>query len=471
MVWNNRPVMDRRERSIALLVAGTFFMENLDGTIVATAAPSMARSLGVTSAGIGVTITAYLLTVAVLIPLSGWVTLRFGVRKVFLSAIGVFTVASVLCAASTNVVELTASRVLQGVGGAMMVPVGRLAVLRGTAKKDLIRAVAVLTWPALAAPVVAPLVGGALTTYLSWHWIFLVNVPLGFVAFAVALRLIPKAAEQRPPGLDWAGLGWTCLAVASLVVLADLLAGATIDWVPIAVVAAVAVTAAVAAVLHLHRARHPLLQLQILRVHTFLVSHRGGAVFRVTVNAVPFLLPLMFQDGFGWTPVKAGGVVIFVFIGNLAVKPATTPLLMRLGFRRVMVGAATCAALSMVLSGLLSPSTPLPVICLLMVFGGMARSVGFTAYNTLAFADVTTVDLPAANTLSSTVQQVAIGFGVAIGAVALRAGSSVGGWTQLDPPVGPYRFAFFVIAVLTLIPVVESLRADRTSGDALRVGR
>jgi len=192
--------MDRRQRSIALLVAGTFFMENLDGTIVATAAPSMARSLGVSSVDIAVTITAYLLTLAVLIPLSGWLTQRWGVRTIFLSAIAVFTVASLLCAVSTNLLELTGFRILQGVGGAMMVPVGRLAVLRGTAKSDVIRAIALLTWPALAAPVVAPLLGGLFTTYLTWHWIFLVNVPLGVAAFAVAFRLIPSGRQENRPG-------------------------------------------------------------------------------------------------------------------------------------------------------------------------------------------------------------------------------------------------------------------------------
>ncbi len=463
--------MDRRQRSIALLVAGAFFMENLDGTIVATAAPTMARSLGVTSADIGVTITAYLLTLAVLIPLSGWVTQRWGVRTVFLSAIAVFTGASVLCAMSTSVIELTACRVLQGVGGAMMVPVGRLAVLRTTAKEDVIRAIALLTWPALAAPVIAPLLGGLFTVYLSWHWIFLVNVPLGVIALVVGLRLIPGGRQERPPGLDWAGLAFTCTAVASVVVLADMLAAVDVRWWPAAAVAAVAVVVSVVAVRHLRRTRHPLLDLRILRVRTFLVSNRGGSIFRVTVNAVPFLLPLMFQDAFGWSPVTAGALVIFVFIGNLTIKPATTPLLMRFGFRRVMLGAAGCAAVSMVGNGLLTPGTPVVLIGLLMVFGGMARSVGFTAYNTLAFADIDQIDLHAANTLSSTVQQLAIGLGVATGAVALRAGDPVAGWVHLDGVVGPYRIAFFAVALLTLVPVIEALQADRSSGDALRVAR
>ena len=463
--------MDRRQRNLALLVAGTYFMENLDGTIVSTAAPSMARSLHVSSGDIGVTITAYLLTLAVLIPLSGWVTQRRGVRRIFLTAIVLFTGASVLCAVSTNVLELTGFRVLQGIGGAMMVPVGRLAVLRGTAKSDVIRAIALLTWPALAAPVIAPLLGGLFTTYLSWHWIFLVNLPLGVLAFAVALRLVPNVEQDAPPALDWVGLVLTCTAVAALVVLADVLAGAHVRWLPGVGLGVVATALVVAAVRHLLHTRHPLLQLNVLSVTTFLISHRGGSIFRVTVNAVPFLLPLMFQDAFGWSPLKSGVVVLFVFIGNLTIKPATTPLLMRFGFRAVMLGATAGAALSMVGNGLLTAGTPIALTCALLVFGGVSRSVGFTAYNTLAFADIPPGDLPAANTLSSTVQQVAVGFGVAIGAVALRAGDPIGDWTGLDLPVAPYRIAFFLLAVLTVLPVVEAWRSARSTGDALRVGR
>src|SRR6195952_155427 len=463
--------MDGRQRSIALLVAGTFFMENLDGTIVATAAPTMARSLGVTSADMGITITAYLLTLAVLIPLSGWVTQRWGVRRVFLSAIALFTLASLLCGLSTSLFELTVFRVLQGVGAAMMVPVGRLAVLRSTAKADVIRAIALLTWPALAAPVMAPLLGGIFTTYLTWHWIFFVNIPLGLVAFVVAMRLIPGDKDVPPPGLDWLGLALTCAAVASVVVLADLLAGASVAWSPAVAVAVIAIAMIIAEIRHLRRAEHPLLDIRILQVRTFLISHRGGFVFRMTVNAVPFLLPLMFQDAFGWTPVKAGAVVLFVFVGNLPIKPATTPLLMRFGFRAVMIGATACAAISMALEGMLTSGTPIAAIAVLLAFGGMARSVGFTAYNTLAFADVLPADLHAANTLSSTVQQVAIGLGVAVGAVALRAGAPLSAQLNLDGPDGPYRIAFFVVALLTVLPFIAAIRADRTSGDALRAQR
>jgi len=440
-------------------------MENLDGTILTTAAPSIGRSLGVPSVTVGITITAYLLTLAVLIPLSGWITRRLGSRRVFLAAIVIFTVASVLCSLSASLPELTIMRVLQGIGGAMMVPVGRLAVLRVTDKVDLIRAIALLTWPALVAPIVAPLAGGIITTYFTWHWIFLINVPLGIVAFIAAVRLIPAEARETPPPLDWIGLALTCTGLGSLVYLGSLLAErdpgvlATIGW---AVVGFGLVGFAIA---HQLRSRHPLLDLRALRIETFRLSHAGGSLFRLTVNAVPFLLPLLFQDVFGYTPLLSGVLVLFVFVGNLAIKPATTPLLRRFGFRAVIVTASTASAMSMALMALLSSSTPVWLVIALLTVSGVARSAGFTAYNTIAFADVERAEMTDANTLSSTMQQVAAGFGVAVGAVALRLGD---GFATVS---GAFGFAFVVLAVLAALATVEAMLVSRTAGENIRPAR
>jgi EmrB/QacA subfamily drug resistance transporter len=452
-----------RQRNIALLVAGTFFMENLDGTILTTAAPSIGRSFGVPSVAIGITITAYLLTLAVLIPLSGWITRRLGSRRVFLSAIAIFTLASVLCALSTSLPELTVMRVLQGVGGAMMVPVGRLAVLRVTDRADLIRAIALLTWPALVAPVVAPLAGGIITTYSTWHWIFLINVPLGIVAFVAALRLIPSEERETPPPLDWLGLALTCTGLGSLVYLGSLLAErdpgvlATIGW---GVAGAGLIGLAIA---HQLRARHPLLDLRALRIETFRLAHAGGSLFRLTVNAVPFLLPLLFQDVFGYSPLLSGALVLFVFVGNIAIKPATSALLRRFGFRAVIMAASAAAALTMVLMALLTSATPLWLVVVLLTASGVARSTGFTAYNTIAFADVERAEMTDANTLASTLQQLAAGF--AVGAVALRLGDAFASGS------GSFAFAFAVLAALTALATVEALLLSRTAGENIRPAR
>ncbi len=455
---------DTRQRNIALLVAGTFFMENLDGTILTTAAPSIGKSFGVPSVAVGVTITAYLLTLAVLIPLSGWITRRFGSRRVFLVAIAVFTIASILCAVSTSLTELTIMRVLQGIGGAMMVPVGRLAVLRVTDRSDLVRAIALLTWPALVAPVIAPLAGGLITTYATWHWIFLINVPLGMIAFIAALRLIPMEPLETPPRLDWIGLLLTCSGLGALVYLGSLFSEGSFGVLEIVVWAVGGFGMVGLAIAHQLRTRHPLLDLRALRIETFRLSHAGGSLFRLSVSAVPFLLPLLFQDVFGWSPVFSGAIVLFVFIGNIAIKPATTPLLRRFGFRTVIIGATSAAALSMALMSFIAASTPWWLVILLLTFSGIARSVGFTAYNTIAFADVKRVEMTDANTLASTLQQVAAGFGVAVGAAALRAGDLIVGGNG----AGSFQLAFAVLAVLTVAATVEAWRMTATGGENIR---
>jgi EmrB/QacA subfamily drug resistance transporter len=459
---------DRRHFGLTLLVAGTFFMEILDGTILATAGPRMARSFGVTSNSISIAITAYLLTVAVLIPLSGWLTERFGVRRVFILAIAVFTVASAACAISTSLPELTALRVVQGVGGAMMVPVGRLTVLRGTGKADLVRAIAWLTWPALVAPIAAPFVGGLITTYATWPWIFLINVPLGLVAFIAALRLVPHQ-ERGPAGpLDWLGFVLLAVGLGSLTYLGSLLSTQRIEVIPTAVFAVVGVGVTTTAILYLLRARLPLLDLRILRVETFRITHAGGSLFRLTISAVPFLLPLFFQDALGWTPLQAGSVVLVLFVGNLAIKPATTPLLFRFGFRTLLVWSTAGAVVSIVLTAFVTGATPIAVLVVLMFFSGVTRSLGFTAYNTIAFADIPSDRTTPANTLASTVQQVASGFGVAVGAVALRVGQSISGLWGSKGSVSNFHIAFVILAVLAVIAFVEALLVSRTAGDGVR---
>jgi EmrB/QacA subfamily drug resistance transporter len=449
--------------ALALLVAGTLFMEILDGTILATAAPSIGRSFGVESTQIGVCVTAYVLTLAVLIPLSGWATDRFGARRIYVSAIVTFTLASVLCAISANLTTLVAARVLQGVGGAMMVPVGRLVVLRAVDKQDMIRAVAYLTWPALLAPVVAPAAGGLLSTYTSWRWIFIINVPLGVIAAILALRLMPAVhvlSVRRP--MDWLGFVGSALALGGAVVVAAALGEPRLNVPVIVGATAVAIPAAAATVHHLRQATHPLLHLELFRIGTFRTAHGGGGAFRIAVNSIPFLLPLLFQDQFGWSAAKAGIMVLFVFVGNLVIKPITTPSLHRFGFRLVLMVATFFAAASIALCALFTGDTPLALIAFVIMLGGAFRSIGFSAYNTIAFADVEQSEMNDASTLAATAQQLAQGLGVAYAVVTLRLG------TQLWSGVAAYRFSFVMIAVLLLVAFVASVRLPVTAGDRLR---
>ncbi|HST85625.1 MAG TPA: MFS transporter [Kineosporiaceae bacterium] len=454
------------DRRLAILVAGTFFMEILDGTILSTAAPDIADSLGVRAADIGVAITAYLVTLAVLIPISGWLADRYGTRTVFVGAILLFSVASGLCALSTSLPELTALRVLQGAGGALMVPVGRLVVLRGTAKRDVIRAIAFLTWPGLVAPIAAPLLGGLLTTYLSWHWIFLINLPLGAAALIGAIRLVPQLREPQRLPMDWPGFLQTSGCLAALVLAMSALGAETID-VPLVIgSSAAAALLGLAAYRHLTRTTAALLDLSLFSVRTFRVAHVGGGVYRATVFAVPFVLPLMFQEAFGWSAVRAGALVMAVFFGNLAIKPATTALLRRWQFRTVISWAVMIVSLTMFLFATISPRTPIPALVVLLVISGAARSVGFTAYNTIMYADIDLPQMTSANTLSSTFQQLAGGLGVAVGALGLQIGALIG-WFG-NAPITPYRITFGLLAVLTLTSLVEARRMGRDAGHQLR---
>ncbi len=460
------------ERNLALLVAGAFFMEFLDGTILTTSIPVIARSLGVGAGRAGITITAYMLVMAVLIPLSGWVAERSGTRRVFISAIAIFTLGSLACALSGSLLELTAARIAQGVGGAMMVPVGRLAVLNSTPKERLVTAIAYLTWPALTAPVIAPLLGGVITTYSSWHWIFIINVPLGVLALVAAWFLVPATGSRGGRPLDWTGFALVGLGLGILAYAASEAAGTHPGWGAIAAETLVGAIFTVGAVAHLRRAPDPLLAFSPLATESFRVAHTAGSVFRLTVSAVPFLLPLMFELAFHWSPIRAGTLVLLLYLGNVGIKPFTTPMLRRFGFRPVMLVATVSLAASLLLSAVVTSHTSLLIIGILMVFSGAARSVGFTAYNTVAFADIDQAGMNRANTLASTLQQLAAGFGVALGAVLLQAAQ---GFRSLETALGaagggldPYRFSFLALAAFSVLAALGAARASSEIGFAAR---
>ena len=455
-------------RGLALLVAGSFFMEILDGTVIAPAAPHIAADLGVPAVGINVAITGYVLTLAVLIPISGWLADRFGARRVYVTAVALFTLASAGCALAVTLPMLVGTRVLQGVGGAMMVPVGRLVVLRATAKSDLVAAIAYLTWPALVAPVLAPALGGLLSTYASWRWIFLINVPLGVAALLLAHRLVPDVRAAAPAGLDRRGFVLVAFGVAALVVGAESL-GATVPRWPVAGVCLGAAGVALgAAVVHLRRTPHPLVDLRVLAIPTYRVTALGGSVFRAVISAIPFLLPLLFQLGFGWNAAQAGLVVIALFAGNIGIKPATTPLMRRFGIRAVLLGAVVASAVGLLGIASVRATTPLPVLLGLLVLSGMFRSIGLTAYNSVAFADVDATAMTPANTLLSTLQELGAGLGVAVGALLVRVGGPLAGVVGVSGGADrPFRVAFILLAVVLVVPLTQALRLSRSAGSAV----
>ena len=425
----NTAISSRDERAFsapALLVAGAFFMEFLDGTVIATALPDMARDFGVTAVELNIGISAYLITLAVLIPASGWIADRFGARAIFTLALAIFTLASVFCGLSTEVHIFVAMRILQGVGGALMVPVGRLAVLRTTPKHQLIKAIATLTWPALVAPIIGPPLGGFITRYASWHWIFFINVPLGLAAIILSLRIIPDIRETERRSFDLSGFITTSVAMVSLVTAMERLGDRQPQIWPTLALAALGFGCLLYSIRHFRRAAAPMVRLDALQVPTFRVTMYGGSLFRASISAVPFLLPLLFQVGFGMDPFHSGLLVLAVFVGNLTIKPATTPLIRWLGFRRLLLINGALNVCSLLACALLTPQTPVWAIMLILYLGGVFRSIQFTGVSTLAFADVPAAQMSDANTLFSTASQLAVGLGITLGAIGIRLGEQVG---------------------------------------------
>ncbi|HEV2201219.1 MAG TPA: MFS transporter [Bryobacteraceae bacterium] len=454
----------RRAAAVALLVAGAFFMENLDGTVIATALPQMARSFGVSPIDLNMGMTVYMLTLAVFIPVSGWMADRYGARVIFSSAIALFTGASVVCGFSQGLWEFTTARVLQGIGGAMMVPVGRLVVLRITEKKDLLRAIAYLTWPGLAAPVLGPPLGGFITTYWSWRWIFFLNIPLGVAALALSLHWVRSEIHHAPRPLDWTGFALAGSACTSLLYGMELVGRQDASWAAPILLVSYGILAGSFAVRRFRVIEHPLLDLSALRIHTYAVSLLSGSLFRIAVNVSPFLLPLMFQVPFGLSAFHSGLLLLALFAGNFTMKSVTTPVLRRFGFRRVLIVNGILTGVLILSFAALTQQAPLPVIAALLFVHGLSRSMQFTSVNTLSYVDVPKPQMSGANTFASVLQQLAMGMGVAVGALALRAAGWLRGNHSGVPALADFHIAFALVAIMAFAAVRDCFTLDPHAG-------
>ncbi|MBN9389238.1 MAG: MFS transporter [Chloroflexi bacterium] len=448
-------------------------MENLDSTIVVTAIPQIADSFGVAPVNVNIGISAYILTLAVLIPVSGWIADRLGSRLVYTSAITIFTAGSILCGLSQNLPFFIFAEIFQGIGGAMMVPVGRLVVLRTTQKQDLIRAIATITWPGLIAPILGPPVGGFITTYFSWHWIFFLNVPLGVVAFFFVFKVIPKGHGANPKPFDLPGFLLTGLACFAFMFLLDLISRGEFALTTLLPWVAGTFVVGALAIWHSRRTPHPLLDLWALRLRSFSVTILGGSIFRLCIGSLPFLLPLLFQIGFGYSPFESGALVLAVFAGNFIMKIFTTAILRRFSFKKTLIVNGVLNGFAILGCALIQPDTPIFITALLLFISGLTRSMQFTALNTLAFSDVPSEHLSGANSLSSIVQQMTLGMGIAFGGALLR----VGEWINGDPggnssiSVSAFHLTFLAIGLISFTGLFDVFKLKPDAGDALRQGR
>lgn len=449
-----------------LIVACALFMENLDSTVVTTALPAMARSLHEPALRLSLTITSYLLALAVFIPVSGWAADRFGARRVFCGAIITFTMGSILCGISLNLWQLVLARVFQGIGGAMMVPVGRLMILRMVPKADLVSAMSFLALPALLGPVLGPPVGGFIVTYTTWRWIFLINVPIGLLGFFLVTRFIEPIDEDRTHSLDlW---GWLLLA-SGLVSLVFALESAVHGVISTPVDLSLFALGAALLAMYVRRARRveqPVLDLSLLRIPTFGVAIAGGTIFRVAIAAIPFLLPLLLQLGFGLSPFVSGLITLTSALGAMAMKVAAPPILRRFRFRTVLIFNSIISSVFLLAYAAFRPTTPYVVILLLLLLGGFFRSLQFTSVNTLSFADIPVGRMSQASSFSSTAQQVSRSVGVSAGALLLHFTMAWQGHTVLD--FTDFIPAFIAIAVLAAASCLFFIKLPVDAGHELQ---
>ncbi len=452
-------------RTTALIIASALFMEQLDGTVLSTALPGMARSFGVDPLHMSVALTSYLLSLAVFIPASGQAADRFGSRTVFRTAIALFTLGSVLCGQSQSLAILVGSRVLQGVGGAMMMPVGRLVLLRTVPKADLVSAMTWVLVPGLVGPVLGPPLGGFFVTYFDWRWIFYINVPIGIVGFMLAGRYIEQVREDTGAPFDFTGFALSGLCLACLMFGFELASRGATTPLQTCAILGTGLIAGTLYVLHARDAENPILDLRLMRLPSFAVSVWAGAFTRITGGALPFLLPMMMQLGFGVSAAQSGAITFSSAAGAMLMKAAGVRILRRWGFRNTLVWNGVFATLLLMSAALFRPSWPVGVIMVVMFAGGFFQSLQFTAYNTVAYAETPRALMSAATSFYTTFQQLMLSAGICASAAILAASIAVQHHTHAE--LSDFSVTWIVLGLITLVAVPISARLSRNAGDEM----
>jgi len=454
-------------RMLPYLVAVAFFMESLDTTILNTALPAMASALHVAPLSMKSVLTSYTLSLAVFIPVSGWVADRFGTRVVFASAIGIFTLGSVLCGVSSDLHVLVACRILQGCGGALMVPVGRLTMVHAFPKSELVRAMSFVALPALIGPMLGPLVGGLIVDFLHWRMIFFVNLPIGLLGLFLVYRHLPdyRAAQSAP--LDWIGLALFGGGVGLLSYVLEVFGEHTLGVLEVSALAVLATALLAAYGLHATRAESPLLRLSLLKIRTLRAALSGSFVTRLGIGGMPFLLPLLYQVGLGYTPIQSGLLILPQSVTALALKLTMPKILARLGYRRVLVGNTLLLGILIAIFATIDQRTPVWLICIQAMAFGFLSSLQFTSMNTLVYADVSERDTSMASTIASTLQQMSVSFGIA--AASLTTALFIPDRFHSNAPemIRGVHHAFLLLGALTIASTVVFRRLRPDDGNSV----
>ena len=453
------------DRIVPLIVATALFMENMDSTVISTSLPAIAQALGTNPLALKLAVTSYLLSLAICIPASGWTADRFGTRNVFRAAIGVFVVGSIGCAASHSLEEFVFARIVQGAGGAMMTPVGRLIMVRSIDKRRLVNAMSLVTIPALIGPICGPPLGGFITTYASWHWIFLINVPIGLVGIALASRFIPNIRIERPDPFDYVGF---VLAGGAIAGLAFGLSAMGLEFLPTSVVASLLCGGAISALaylIHAGRTPAPILDLNLFRLPTFRASIFGGFLFRLGIGALPFLLPLLLQIGFHLTPFESGLITFTTALGSMFMKAAVASVLHRFGYRNVLLYNALISSVFLTACASFVQGMPFAAMVAILLSGGFFRSLQFTAINTIAYAEIEPAKMSRATAMVAAAQQLSLSTGVAIGALVVELTLRLRHSTTMG--INDFPPAFLFVGLLSASAVFIFMRLPHDAGAEL----
>jgi EmrB/QacA subfamily drug resistance transporter len=449
----------------ALIIATALFMENMDGTVIATSLPAIALDLHQDPIVLKLALTSYMLTLAVFIPASGWVADRFGARTVFCSAIVIFTLGSILCGASTSLSTLIAARVFQGLGGAMMVPVGRLVLLRSIAKSDLVSAMAYLTVPALIGPIAGPPLGGFITTYFHWRWIFWINVPIGVLGVLLSLRFIDNLREEVVPRFDFKGFTLSGVGLLSFISGLSMIGRGIAPYWLVAVMIAIGAVSLASYVRHAKINAGAILDLKLLKIPTFYAGVVGGFIFRVGIGAIPFLLPLLLQVGFGLTPFQSGSLTFAAAAGSLVMKFTASKALRWFGFRDTLVVNGLISGVFLAACALFTPSTPHWLLVLVLLAGGFFRSLEFTALNAISYADIDQPKMSRATSFASVSQQMSGAVGIAVAAICVQLIQVSFGDSELTSR--DLSLAFVLVAMVSSLSVLIFARLKPDAGAAV----
>ncbi len=451
-----------RDRIVPLIIAVALFMENMDSTVIATSLPAIAADIGTNPLALKLAVTSYLLSLAIFIPASGWTADRFGARTVFRAAIGVFVLGSIGCALSSSLTDFVVARIVQGMGGAMMTPVGRMVLVRTISKRELVAAMAWVTTPALIGPVLGPPVGGFITTYATWHWIFIINVPIGLLGIALATRFIPDVRAEERVRFDIVGMVLAGLGIGGMAFGLSVLGLNFLPWFVVVGLISGGACFLAAYLVHARHTENPALDLSLFRLPTFFVAVCGGFIFRLGLGALPFLLPLMLQIGFGMTPFQSGMITFATAFGAMGMKWATTFILRRFGFRNILVVNSIISSAFLAVCAGFTTTTPVAMMMFLLLVGGFFRSLQFTSINTIAYADVEPNRVSRATALVSVAQQLAVSSGVALGAMSVELTVHFRGGGPLQ--AADFPPAFLVVSAISALSVLIFLLLQKEAG-------